>query len=112
VIIVEVEYDNLPGEKPEKLSGYVASIPVGLGSVGSVVLNTCGSKETDQVNCFDSGGQVTKGKTKFGNFFFGGSLNILLFSKDMISPAIQTRMGNQIGVIKVGTSAPSPWSQK
>lgn len=110
VIVIKVEYDNLPGQTPEKLTGYVASIPVGLDSVGSVVLNTCDSKDTDHVNCFKVGGTVQKGKTKFGNFFYGGSLDILLFSKGMISPAVQTRMGNQIGVINIGSSPKSPWS--
>lgn len=110
VIIIKVKYKNLPHKKPKHLTGYVASIPVGLDSVGSVVLNTCDSKQTDRVNCFKVGGKAHKGKTKFGNFFFGGSLNILLFSKDMISPAVQTRMGNQIGVINIGSSPKSPWS--
>ncbi|MEM6405662.1 MAG: phosphatidylserine decarboxylase [Pseudomonadota bacterium] len=110
VIVTEVKYKNLPGKWPETLTGYVASIPVGLNSVGSVVLNTCDSKDTDQVNCFQVGGKVQKGKTKFGNFFFGGSLNILLFSKGMLSPAVQTRMGNQIGIINVGSAPKSPWS--
>ena len=110
VIIIKVHYDNLPGKKKKKLTGYVASIPVGLDSVGSVVLNTCDSQQTDRVNCFDVDGKVTKGKTKFGNFLFGGSLNILLFSKGMVSPAVQTRMGNQIGVINIGTAPKSPWS--
>ncbi len=110
VIVIKVEYANLPHRNPEKLTGYVASIPVGLDSVGSVVLNTCDSKTTDHVNCFTVGGKVQKGKTKFGNFYFGGSLNILLFSQGMIAPAVQTRMGNQIGVINIGTSPKSPWS--
>ncbi len=131
VIIIEVLYDDLPHnnmkkhkgvqalydalyalphKQKKKLKGYVASIPVGLDSVGSVVLNTCDNVETDGVNCFNVGDQVTKGKTKFGNFFFGGSLNILLFSKGMVTPAVQTRMGNQIGVINIGTSPKSPWS--
>lgn len=112
VIIIKVEYDaSLDRNKPPvRKVGYVASIPVGLDSVGSVVLNTCDSKETDHVNCFDVGGHVTKGKTKLGNFFFGGSLDILLFSKDMIAPAVQTRMGNQIGVINTGKAPKSPWS--
>lgn len=112
VIVIEVEYDNLPNDNQEKLTGYVASIPVGLDSVGSVVLNNCDSdnKQIDHVNCFTVGGKVKKGKTKFGNFFFGGSLNILLFSQGMISPAVQTRMGNQIGIINIGTSPKSPWS--
>lgn len=108
VIVIKVKYDNLPHKKPAKLTGYVASIPVGLDSVGSVVLNTCDSKLTDHVNCFKVGGKAKKGKTKFGNFFFGGSLNILLFSKGMVTPAVQTRMGNQIGVINIGTSPKSP----
>lgn len=110
VIIIKMEYDNLPGQEPKKLVGYVASIPVGLDSVGAVVLNTCDSKETDRKNCFKVGGPVVKGKTKLGNFFYGGSVDILLFSKNMISPAIQTRMGNQIGIIKIGASPKSPWS--
>lgn len=110
VIVIKVEYDNLPGETPGKLTGYVASIPVGLDSVGSVVLNTCDSTRTDRVNCFTVGGQAVKGKTKFGNFLFGGSLNIMLFSTNMVSPAIQTRMGNQIGIINIGESPKSPWS--
>ncbi len=112
VIVIEVEYDNLPGTKPERKKGYVASIPVGLDSVGSVVLNKCDddNKETDKVNCFTVGGKAEKGKTKFGNFFFGGSLNILLFSKDMVAPAVQTRMGNQIGILNVGSAPKSPWS--
>jgi len=110
VIIVKVTYKNLPEKKPKTLTGYVASIPVGLDSVGSVVLNTCDNEHTDRVNCFDVGGTVVKGKTKFGNFFFGGSLNILLFSKGMISPAVQTRLGHQIGIINIGESPKSPWS--
>lgn len=110
VIVAEVSYKNLPGKSPEDLTGYVASIPVGLNSVGSIVLNTCDSEETDRVNCFEVGGDIQKGKTKLGNFFYGGSLNILLFSKDMLSPAVQTRMGNQIGIINVGSAPESPWS--
>lgn len=110
VIVIKVTYQNLANKKTKLLTGYVASIPVGLDSVGSVVLNTCDSKQTDHVNCFNVGGEVTKGKTKFGNFFFGGSLNILLFSEGMITPAVQTRMGNQIGVINIGKSPKSPWS--
>jgi len=110
VIVIEMTYRNLPGKIPETLTGYVASIPVGLNSVGSVVLNTCDSEQTDRVNCFEVGRQVRKGVTRFGNFFFGGSLNILLFSKGMLSPAVQTRMGNQIGIIHAGESPKSPWS--
>ncbi len=107
VIVIEVSYANLPGKKPETLRGYVASIPVGLDTVGSVVFS-------DHVK---KGNDVTKGITPFGNFFFGGSLNILLFSPiegfdaQMLSPAVQTRMGNQIGILNTPYPAPTtPWT--
>lgn len=100
VIVIEVKYANLPGKEPETLTGYVASIPVGLDSVGSVVL-------ADGVK---PGAKVKKGVTPLGNFFYGGSLDILLFSKGMVSPAVQTRMGNQIAIINIGEAPPSPWS--
>ena len=92
VVVIRIEYANLPGEQPEKLSGYVAVIPVGLDTVGSVVLD----------DAIKVGATVRKGISRLGNFYFGGSLNILLFSKGMVSPAVQTRMGNQIGIINVG----------
>ena len=107
VIIIEVRYRNLPGRQPETLTGYVASIPVGLDTVGSVVF-------ADGV---EPGAEVTKGVTPFGNFYFGGSLNILLFSPiegtdvHMLSPAVQTRMGNQIGILNTPYPAPeTPWT--
>ncbi|MEQ8345292.1 MAG: phosphatidylserine decarboxylase [Sneathiellaceae bacterium] len=112
VIVIEVAYDNLPGRQPEKLKGYVASIPVGLDTVGSVVF-------ADGVA---PGATVTKGVTAFGNFFFGGSLDILLFSPidnlsgddkgaRMLSPAVQVRMGNQIGILNTPYPPPrTPWT--
>lgn len=107
VIIIEVTYDNLPGKRPAKLKGYVASIPVGLDTVGSVVFD-------EHVK---EGASVVKGVTPFGNFFFGGSLDILLFSSiegtdvQMLSPAVQTRMGNQIGILNTPYPAPTtPWT--
>ncbi|MEG3617175.1 phosphatidylserine decarboxylase [Magnetovibrio sp. PR-2] len=114
VIVLEVEYANLPkGQRPpgapDTLKGYVASIPVGLDTVGSVVFNTKNIK---------NGAAVKKGITEFGNFYFGGSLNIMLFSpiegsngSTMVSPAVQTRMGNQIGILNTPYSAPkTPWT--
>jgi len=108
VIVVEVSYKNLPGKQPEMLKGYVASIPVGLDTVGSVVFD-----EKHVV----VGRKVAKGVTPFGNFFFGGSLNILIFSPiegtdvQMLSPAVQTRMGNQIGILNTPYPAPAtPWT--
>jgi len=93
VIIIKIQYS---GAKPgEVLEGYVASIPVGLDTIGSVVLNP----ETTAVNT-----SVARGYTELGNFFYGGSLNILLFSKGLLSPAIQVRLGNQVGILNAGTS--------
>lgn len=108
VIVIEVGYANLPGKTPATLTGYVASIPVGLDTVGSVVFD-------DSVK---EGAKVTKGVTRFGNFLFGGSLNILLFSPiedtdgiQMVSPAVQTRMGNQIAIMNTPYPAPeTPWT--
>ncbi|MEM7483190.1 MAG: phosphatidylserine decarboxylase [Acidobacteriota bacterium] len=107
VIIIEVAYDNLPGRQPKKLKGWVASIPVGLDTVGSLVFHKGVKKDA----------RVTKGVTPFGNFYFGGSLNILLFSPiqgtdaQMLSPAVQTRMGNQIGILNTPYPAPpTPWT--
>lgn len=104
VVIIEIKYKNLKGKKPEYLKGYVASIPVGLDTVGSVVFHK-GVKD---------GAKVTKGVTPLGNFFFGGSLNIMLFSPisnidgsyPMVAPAVQTRMGNQITTLNTPYSAP------
>lgn len=93
VIIIEVTYKDYKGEKQ---TGYVASIPVGLDTIGSVVFAD-GVKE---------GARVKKGFTRFGNFYYGGSLNILLFSEGMVSGAVQTRMGNQIAIINTGTAPP------
>lgn len=91
VIIIHVEYDGINGET---LSGYVASIPVGLDTIGSVVFDP-----TTTV-----GAKVQKGYTRLGNFLYGGSLNILLFSKGISSGAVQTRLGNQITLLNAGTA--------
>lgn len=61
IVIIEVKYRNLDNVVS---TGYVAVIPVGLESVGSVVLNT-GIKP---------GVKVKKGYTELGNFYYGGSL--------------------------------------
>ncbi len=45
---------------------------------------------------------VKRGYTELGNFFYGGSLNILLYSKGLASGVVQTRMGNQINLFNVG----------
>ena len=94
VVIIEVKYANVPGKVPKMLTGYVATIPVGLDTVGSVVLD----------KDIKPGKVVKRGYTRIGSFYYGGSLNILLFSKGMMSPAVQSRLGNQIGIINIGAS--------
>ena len=87
IVIMEVTYDNLI-EKDHK--AYVAVIPVGLESVGSVVLRV------------KKGDMVKKGYTELGNFYYGGSLNIILYSKGLASGVTHVRMGNQINVFNLG----------
>ena len=89
VVIIKVTYAGVDGEP---LEGYVASIPVGLDTIGSVVLD-------DDVA---PGFEVTRGYTRLGGFLYGGSLDILLFSKGLASAAVQTRLGNQINVLNIG----------
>ena len=106
--IMADSYANLPGQTPERLTGYVASIPVGLETVGSVVFDPTVVK----------GAKVKKGVTRLGNFFFGGSLNIMLFSPiegmdgaHMVDPSVQTRLGNQIGILNLPYHPPkTPWA--
>ncbi len=93
VIVIKVTYAGL---EDNELTGYVASIPVGLDTIGSVVLN----------KDLKHGMHVKRGFTELGNFFYGGSLNILLFSKGLATGAVQTRMGNQITLLNVGTTPP------
>lgn len=99
VIIVQVSYKDYDGEE---LTGYVASIPVGLNTVGSVVLDEyiANASVTDPV-------PVKAGNSRFGHFLYGGSLDILLFSKGLVqTSAIQTRLGNQIGLIDTTNTPP------
>lgn len=93
IIIIEIHYKNLD----DKIStGYVAVIPVGLETIGSVAFD----------EAIKPGKKVKKGYTRLGNFFYGGSLNILLYSKGLAGSAVQVRMGNQINVLKIGKPLP------
>lgn len=92
VVIIEVQYRN--ADDSGMLTGYVASIPVGLDTIGSVVLE-------DEIK---PGATVKRGYTRIGHFLYGGSLNVLLFSKGLATGSVQTRLGNQIGIINVGTT--------
>ena len=70
--------------------GYVAVVPVGLSTVGSVVFEDKFLKAAGPV-------PVSRGD-ELGHFLYGGSLVILVFEPGRYkSDAIQVRMGNQIG---------------
>ncbi|MBS1533076.1 MAG: phosphatidylserine decarboxylase [Bacteroidetes bacterium] len=71
--------------------GYVAMIPVGLETIGSVVFE-------DRVKNISSEKPmtITKGE-RLGHFAYGGSLVILLFEKGRFS-SINVQQGQQIGI--------------
>jgi len=73
--------------------GYVAMIPVGLNTIGSVVFES----PYKAVNK-DDAVSLYKGE-KLGHFKYGGSLVILVFEPNRLS-AVKTRLGQQIGVLK------------
>lgn len=99
VVIIEVTYKDVDGTTD--LTGYVASIPVGLNTIGSVILDE-GIKK---------GKTVKRGYTRLGGFLYGGSLDILLFSKGLATGAVQTRMGNQITLFNIGKTPLPPHSK-
>jgi len=71
--------------------GYVAVIPVGLETIGSVVFE-------NRVKNISAGKEVmiTKGE-KLGHFAYGGSLVILLFEKGRFN-SLSVQQGQQIGI--------------
>ncbi|MFJ3216480.1 phosphatidylserine decarboxylase [Kitasatospora sp. NPDC086801] len=74
--------------------GYVALVPVGLNSIGSVkFVEKFRNITGDAVPV-----EVKKGE-EIGCFQYGGSLNILLFEKGRF-PALQLLMGQRIGVLE------------
>lgn len=76
--------------------GYVAIIPVGLETVGSVVFE-------NRVKNISAGKEimVTKGE-KLGHFAYGGSLVILLFEKNRFN-SLSVQQGQQIGIFNQET---------
>ena len=73
--------------------GYIAMVPVGLNTIGSVTFedkfkNVTGEQRQD----------VYKGE-KVGHFAYGGSLVILLLEKDRFGP-LSVKQGQQIGILK------------
>lgn len=74
-----------------KQYGYVAMIPVGLETIGSVVFE-------NPVRNISKGHEVTVEKgEKLGHFAYGGSLVILLFEKNRFN-SFSVQQGQQIGV--------------
>mgnify|MGYP006426453575 CR=1 FL=1 len=70
--------------------GYVAVVPVGLSTVGSVVFQ-------DKFLNADQPVEVQRGE-ELGHFLYGGSLVMLIFEPGRYaSGAIKVRLGNQIG---------------
>lgn len=93
IVIIKVTYSPAtPGSGMN--TGYVASIPVGLDTIGSVVLE-------DAIKPTGNGANpvVTRGVSRLGHFRYGGSMNLLLFSKGLATGSVQTRLGNQIGIL-------------
>jgi phosphatidylserine decarboxylase len=71
--------------------GYVAMIPVGLETVGSVVFEKI-------VKDISSDNEVNVGKgQKLGHFAYGGSMVILLFQKGRLN-SMTVQQGQQIGI--------------
>ena len=68
--------------------GYVGMVPVGLTSVGSVVL-------TEKFRDIGEGVPITKGE-EIGYFQYGGSLCILLFEKGVF-PSVRIPQGQMLG---------------
>jgi phosphatidylserine decarboxylase len=86
VVITKVTYAGADGS-PQ--TGYVALVPVGLDTVGSVRLESS----------IVAGASVTRGLTRIGHFAYGGSINLILFSRGLGDGVVQVRMGSQIGVL-------------
>lgn len=74
-------------------NGYIAMIPIGLQTVGSVVF-----EEDFKKIAPGSEASVYKGQ-KMGHFAYGGSTVLLLFEKDRLS-SLSVRQGQSIGKLK------------
>lgn len=89
IVVIEVPHSctEAAGSLPTEPKGWVASIAVGLNTIGSVCI-------ADDIT---PAARVMRGETRLGNFSYGGSLNILLFSDGLLEPGLQVRLGAQIG---------------
>lgn len=100
VVIINVSYTgacSADGKTCRTRTGHVASISVGLDTVGSVTLDPA----------IRRGLPMKRAYTRIGGFYYGGSMNVILFSTSyeknrkgeyppIASPAIKVRMGNSI----------------
>lgn len=75
--------------------GYVAVIPVGLNTISTIKFSSLITDESTLVPPGSPAVKIKKGD-ELGHFAYGGSLNILLFQKDVFS-AISVLMGQRIG---------------
>ena len=73
--------------------GYVAMIPIGLQTIGSVIFEEKFKDITPNTSI-----NVYKGE-KLGHFAFGGSTVLLLFEKNRIS-SVTVQQGQRIGKLK------------
>jgi hypothetical protein len=95
IVIVNVTYHGAcdpNGRNCRKLTCHVASINVGLDTVGSVTF----SPEIKR------GARVKRAVTRVGGFYYGGSMNLMFFSKTYETnkacafASVKARMGDQI----------------
>ena len=75
--------------------GYIAMIPVGLNTISALGFNTLVSEESTLVPPGSDAVKVSK-SDQLGHFAYGGSLNILLFQKDVFQ-SLSVLMGQRIG---------------
>lgn len=74
--------------------GHVAMVPVGLNTISRITPSLVGEKSS-YVSPGGAPVPVAKGE-KLGYFAYGGSLNILMFEKDVF-PCVSLLMGNRLG---------------
>lgn len=91
-VVIRTPYVDHEG-KPDG-DGYVALVPVGLNSIGSVQF----LEKFRNITKNSAPVEIEKGE-EIGCFQYGGSLNILLFEKGRF-PALQLLMGQRIGVLE------------
>ena len=85
--------------------GYVGLVPVGLNTISSIHPSVI-SKRSTYVKPGGKPLPVKKGQ-ELGHFAYGGSLNILLFQKGVLS-SVSVLMGQRLGTLSEPTKPPRP----